>query len=125
MHIRSKTIDPLLENSDLLRVMLGNVIFQTVFLACMVRLHQFQLRYLNVQIHLFLDIWVACGKCLYLCIGKCRFIHIFAASHRGFTGHDLADEFLLVLYELSGVTVKRTFRNITKDLNLVILIALS
>ena len=65
------------------------------------------------------------GKCLDFCIGKCRFVHILTASHRGFAGHDLSDEFLFILDELPRITVKRTFRNITKYLDLIILVALS
>ena len=108
-----------------MRIMLCDVILQPVLLTGMVCLHQFQLRCLNIEIHFFFYVGITCGKCLDFCIGKCRFIHILTASHRGFTGHDLTDEFLFVLYELPGVTVKCAFRNITKDLNLVILIALS
>ena len=124
-HISSKAFDTFLENSDLMRIMLCDVILQPVFLTGMVCLHQFQLRYLNIEIHLFLYVGISCGKCLDLCIGKCRFIHILTASYRRFTGHDLSDEFLLILYELPRVTVKRTFRNITKNLYLIILVALS
>lgn len=65
------------------------------------------------------------GRAVDLRIGKCRFIHILTASYRRFTGHNLSDEFLLILNELPRVTVKCTFRNITKYLDLIILVALS
>ena len=103
----------------------GSVKFQPVLLTGMVCLHQFQLRYLNIEIHFFFYVGITCGKCLDFCIGKCRFVHILTASHRGFAGHDLSDEFLFILDELPRITVKRTFRNITKYLDLIILVALS
>ena len=108
-----------------MRIMLCDVILQPVLLTGMVCLHQFQLRYLNIEIHFFFYVGITCGKCLDFCIGKCRFVHILTASHRGFAGHDLSDEFLFILDELPRITVKRTFRNITKYLDLIILVALS
>ena len=99
-HISGKTFDTFLENSDLMRIMLCDVILQPVFLTGMVCLHQFQFRYLNIEIHLFFYVGITCCKCLNLRIGKCRFVHILTASHRGFTGHDLSDKFLLILNEL-------------------------
>ena len=44
-------------------------------------------------------------------ISKCCFIHILTASYRRFTCHDLADEFLLVFYDLPRITVKGGSRN--------------
>ena len=124
-HISGKTFDTFLENSDLMRIMLCNIVLHAVLLTGMICLHQFQFRYLNIEIHLFFYVRITCGKCLDLRIGKCRFVHILTASYRRFAGHNLSDEFLLILYELPLVTVKRTFRNITKYLDLIILVALS
>ena len=64
-------------------------------------------------------------KCLDLCIGQCRIIHIFTGPDRGFTGHDLADELLLVLQNLPHVRIKCIFRNVPEDLYLLILVSLS
>ena len=105
--------------------MLCDIVLHAVLLTGMVCLHQFQFRYLNIEIHLFFYVGIACCKCLDLRIGKCRFIHILTASYRGFTGHNLSDKFLLILDELPRITVKCTFRNITKYLDLIILVALS
>ena len=50
--------------------------------------------------HLFLNVRITCCQCLDLCIGKSHLVDILTASDRRFTGHDLPDEFLLILDEL-------------------------
>ena len=108
-----------------MRIMLCDVTPQPVFLTGMVCLHQFQLRYLNIEIHFFFYVRITCGKCLDLCIGKCRFIHILTASYRRFTGHNLSDEFLLILNELPRIRIECIFRYIPEYFHSLIPVALA
>ena len=91
----------------------------------MVCFQQFQFGNLNIQIHLFLNIWVSGSKCFYLCIRQGGFINILTGTNRGFTGHDLAYELLLVFNDLPGVTVKGSFCHIAENLYFWILVALA
>ena len=124
-HICLKSPNPLLQNFDLLRIILCNVILQPVDLTGMVCFHQFQPGHLNIQIHLFLDIRISGSKCFDLGISKCCFIHILTASYRRFTCHDLADEFLLVFNHLPRITIEGSFCHITKNRHGIISVTLS
>ena len=115
----------LFRGSDLHRVTLGNVRFQTVNLAGMAGFEKFQLTHLNVQVHLLLDVRIACGQRFDFRIGKRRIVHIFRRTHRRFGCHDLADELLLILQKLPHVRIKRIFGDITINFHLLVLVALT
>ena len=82
------------------------LVLQAVLLALVVGLHELQTGYLHVQVHTLLDARVPGAQGLDLGKGKRRFIHIITGAHRTFAGHDLADEFLLVLHGLPEIGVE-------------------
>ena len=66
LNVRCHAADSLFQNGYLLRVMLGDIVLKTVFLAGMVGFHQFQLGYLNIEIHFLLYIRVSGSQCFHL-----------------------------------------------------------
>ena len=109
MAVPDKNINELPMN---LFIPLGDIILQSVLLACMVCFHKLQFRHLYIQIHLFLDVRIACRQSLHLCIGQRGIVDILTASDRRFARHDLPDELLLVLDQLPAVGIKCPFRDI-------------
>ena len=91
----------------------------------MVGLQQLQPGHVHIQIHAFLDARVPGAQGLDLGKGKRRLVHIVAASHRAFTGHDLRNEFLLVLHRLPEVGIKRPFGDVAEHMDGLVLVALA
>ena len=54
-----KAADVALISLDFLRKEFQQPVFQPVLLALMIGLHQTQARYIHIQIHLFLNGWIA------------------------------------------------------------------
>ena len=77
--------------------MLGDIVLKTVFLAGMVGFHQFQLGYLNVEIHLLLYIRVSGSQCFHLreyagfkmAVSFDSFNHKFVMNLKGQLSHNL------------------------------------
>ena len=59
LNVSPHTAYTFFQDSDLLRVMLGDIVLKSVFLAGVVSFHQLQLGYLNIEIHLFFYIGIA------------------------------------------------------------------
>ena len=90
----------------------------------MIGFQQFQLTDLNIQIHLFLDVGIACCQCLDFGIGQRGIVHIIAGTDRGFRSHDLRNELLLIFQNLPHIRIKRIFSDITIDFHLLIPVSL-
>ena len=116
--------DPCLRFRDLLRKALADGVLQRVFLGKMIGLQQFQLGHLNVQVHFFFNHGVAAGQRLDLGIRKRLFVYIFGGANRRFTGHDLADKFLLALHKLVKVGVEGALGDIAVNVHLRVFVAL-
>ena len=125
LNIRFQSCDDALQLTDLLREIFDQVIFHPKLLALMVRFQHLQSGDFDIQIHLFFDGGVPRAQSLDFCKGQRCFIHIFAGANRGFGGHYLADEFLLVFHRLPEVRIECPFCDITVDVNLLIHIALT
>ena len=80
--VGSQSCDPFLCRGDLYWIGSGNIRLQTVFGTGMVGLHQLELTDLDIQIHLFLDIWVSSCERLDLRIRKCGIIDILTRTNR-------------------------------------------
>ena len=91
----------------------------------MVRFQHIQLTDLHIQITFFDDQRIAGSQRLDFGVAQGGFVHIIRNSGRGFAGHDLSDKFLLILHKLVEVRIKCTFRDITENFNLRILITLT
>ena len=109
---------------NLLREVLQQPVFQPVLLALVIRLHQAKAGYIHIQVHLFLDGRITGAERLDLRIGQGGFVNILTGAYRTFAGHDLGDEFLLVLHRLPEIGVKGALGNIAVNLYIRILIAL-
>ena len=57
--------------------------------------------------------------------GKRRFVHVIAGAHRRFGGHNLADEFLLVLHRLPEVGVESALGDVAVHMDSLVLVALA
>ena len=99
----------------LLRENFEQLIFEPELLAQMIGPHQLQPGHIHVQVHLFLDSRITGTQRFDLRIGQCRLIHVLAGTHRALTGHNLADELLLVFYRLPKVGVKRSLGDVAVD----------
>jgi len=102
LQVRFKALDKAFVFFNLLREVFEQLVLQTILFALVVGFHQLQAGYLHIQIHTLFDTGVSGTQSLDLGKGKCCFVHIIAASHRRFRGHNLADEFLLVFHRLVG-----------------------
>ena len=91
----------------------------------MVGFQQLQLGHLNVQVHFFFNHGVAAGQRLDLGIRKRLLIHIFGGADRRFTGHNLADKFLLALHKLVKVGVEGAFGDVAVNVHLRVFITLA
>ena len=91
----------------------------------MVGFEQFQLRNLNVKIHLFLNHGIAAGQRLDLGVGKRLLVHIFGGTHRAFAGHNLRNEFLLALHQLIEVSIKGALGDIAVNVYFGVFVALA
>ena len=109
---------------DLCREIFQQLILQPVLLALVVCFQHFQSCHIHIQIHLFPDQRIARAQRFDLRIGKGLLIHIVTGAYRRFTGHDLADEFLLVLQCLIEVSVEGSLRHILEDFDLRVLVSL-
>ena len=87
-------------------------------MALEVCLHQLQLRYIDIELHLLLDAWVSNAEGLHLGVAQDRLIHVFATSQRRPARHHLADELLFVLDGLVQVGIEGVFRDVPVDVNL-------
>ena len=117
--------NPFGEARDLLRVFTQHQFLQGVHLVQIAGLEHIQLCHLHIQVALFNDKRVSGGQRLDLGIAESRFVHIVRHTDGGFAGHDLGDEFLLVLHQLVEVSVKRTLGHIAEDLHLLVIVALA
>ena len=90
----------------------------------MICLQHLQPCYIHVQIHLLPDQRIAGAECLDLRIGKCLLIHIVTGTDRRSAGHDLADEFLLVLQRLIQIGVECPLCHVLENLHLRVLVSL-
>ena len=94
-------------------------------LGNMVRFQHFQPRNLNIQIHLLLNLGVACRQRLDLRVGQRRVVHVLTGAHRAFARHNLRNELLLGFQYLPHIGVERAFRHIAENLHFWIHIALT
>ena len=90
----------------------------------MVGFQHFQFRHLHIQVHLFLDERISGAQCLDLRIRQSLLVYIITGTHRGFGGHNLRDESLLVLQGLKQVAVKSSFCDIVEHLDFLVHVAL-
>ena len=72
----------LLDCSNLNRICPGNISFEPVSVAGVVRFQQLQFAHLNIQIHLFLDVWISGCQCFDFSVRKSGIINIFTGAHR-------------------------------------------
>ena len=123
-HIGFQCFDLTLCHSDFSRIAARNIRFQTINLTGVISLQQFQLTDLNIQVHLFLNVGIACCQCLDFGIGQRGIVHIIAGTDRRFRGHDLAYKLLLIFQNLPHIRIKRIFSDVTIDFHLLIPISL-
>ena len=88
-HIGFQPGDKALIFFDLLREGFQQLVLQPVLLALVVGLQQLQPGHVHIQIHALLDARVPGAQRLDLRKGQRRLVHIVAAPHRRFGGHDL------------------------------------
>ena len=116
---------PLLKISNLLWEVMDNRVFQGIPLAQVVRFQELQTGYLNVQIHLLLDVGISRAQSLDLGIGQRMLVNVLRRPNRAFARHDLPDELLFALHQLIQVAVEGVLRHVGIDLNLRILVTLT
>lgn len=117
--------DALLQRGDLLGKILDNLVLQGVLLAQVAGLDELQLLDRHIQVHLLLDLRVSRAKGLDLSVRECGLVNVFRRPHRGFGGHNLADELLLALYQLIEIGIKGVLGDIGVDLHLRVFVALA
>ena len=123
-HIGFQCFDLALCHSDFSRIAARNIRFQTINLTGVIGFQQLQFADLNIQIHLFLDVGIACCQCLDLGIGQRGIVHIITGADRGFGSHDLAYKLLFIFQNLPHIRIKRIFRDVTIDFHLLIPVSL-
>ena len=123
IHVGLQPLNVALVLPDLLREILHQAVLQLILLALMGRFHDFQPGHVHIQLHALLDAGVPGTQGLDLGIGQRRLVHILAGTHRGFRGHDLRNEFLLVLHCLPQVGVKGPLGDITVHMDFLIFVA--
>ena len=99
-------------------------IFQSEPLIQVVRFQHIQLTDFHIQIAFLDDQGVAGSQSLDFGITQGGFVHVICDTGGSLAGHDLGDELLLVFHQLVQICVKGIFRDITKDFNLRVLVAL-
>ncbi|CUO68611.1 Uncharacterised protein [Flavonifractor plautii] len=125
LHILLKSGDKALALLNLLREMAQHIVLHLELLALMVRFQDAQAGHVNVQVHLLPDEGIASAQGLDLRIGKGGLVHVLAGAHRGFGGHDLRNEFLLVLHRLPQVGIEGALSDIAVDMHFLVLVALA
>jgi hypothetical protein len=123
LHIRLDVGDGLLRTGNLLGIVFQQVVLHAELLVLMVRPHDFQPCDLRVQLHALLDAGIARAQGLDLGVGQGRLVHVLAGAQRRPAGHDLADEFLLILQGLPQIGVECRFGDVTVDMHLLVHIA--
>ena len=106
--------------SHLLGVVFQRLILHLILHGGVVGLQHFQLRHLHVQVHLFPNPVVPGGKSLDLGVGQGGGVHILGGPGGGFAGHNLTDEFLLVLHQPPVIGVKGALGDILVHPHLLI-----
>ena len=125
LDVVSVALLPLLQIPDFLRELMDDLILQGIPLAQMVGLEKLQSRNLNVQIHLLLDVRIACTEGLDLGIRQRLLVNVLRRTHRALARHNLPDELLLAFHQLIKVAVKGVLRHVGIDLYFRILITLT
>mgnify|MGYP000665293672 CR=1 FL=1 len=123
VHIGKIALNRLLILGNLLRQRLNDLILQGVPLAEVVGFQEPETLHINVQVHLLPDEGIASAQGLDLRIGKGGLVHVLAGAHRGFGGHDLRNEFLLVLHRLPQVGIEGALSDIAVDMHFLVLVA--
>ena len=123
-HIGFQSFDLPLCRSNFSWIPTRNIGFQTINLTGVIGFQQFQFADLNIQIHLFLDVGIACCQCLDFGIGQRGIVHIIAGTDRRFGSHDLGNELLLIFQNLPHIRIKRIFSDVTIDFYLLIPVSL-
>ena len=80
------------------RIFFQNHVLQRILLAQVAGFEHIELAHLHIQIALFDDKRIAGGQGFDLRVTEGCFVHIVCHTHRRFGGHNLRNEFLLVLY---------------------------
>ena len=124
-HIGFKACDKSFALLNLFGKITQEVIFQTILLTLVVRFHQLQASYVHIQVHLFLNAFIACTQSFDLRIGECGFINIITGTDGRFARHNLADELLLVLQGLPQVRIEGCLGNVAVDVNFGVHVALA
>ena len=124
-HIGFKTCDKAFALLNLFGEITQEVIFQTVLLTLVVCFHQLQASYVYIQVHLFLNAFIACTQSFDFRIRQCGFINIITGTNGRFARHNLADELLLVFKCLPQVRIESRLGNITVDVNFGVHVALA
>ena len=122
-HIGLQSLDEALVLGDLLRKIFQKVVLHLELLALVGRLHNFELGHVHIQLHALFDTGVSGAQGLDLRIGQRRLIHILTGPGRGFAGHDLRNEFLLVLHGLPEVSVEGPLRDIAVHMHILVVVA--
>ena len=124
-HIGFKACDKSFALLNLFGEITQEIIFQTVLLTLVVCFHQLQASHVHIQVHLFLNAFIACTESFNFRIGQCGFINIITGTDGRFARHNLTDKLLLVLQGLPQVRIEGRFGNITIDVNFGVHVALA
>ena len=124
VHILLQGGDEALGLLDLLREVTQHIVLHAELPALVIRLEDFQPGHVDVQVHFLLDKGVPGAQGLDLGIGQGGFVHVVAGAHRGFGGHNLGNELLLILHRLPQIAVEGALGDIAVDVNLLVAVAL-
>ena len=125
LHVLLKSGDKALALPDLLREVAQHIVLHLELLALMVRFQNAQAGHINVEVHLLPDERIARAQGFDLRIGKGGLVHVLAGAHRGFGGHNLRDELLLILHRLPQVRIEGALGDIAVDMHFLVLVALT
>ena len=124
LHIFLKSGNEALGLLDLFREVAQHIVLHAELPALVIRLEDFQSGDINIQVHLLLDKWISGAQGLDLRVGQGGFVHVVAGAYRGFGGHDLRDELLLVLHRLPQIAVEGALGDVAVDMYLLVAVAL-
>ena len=116
--------DQRLLSLNLFGIIFEKPVFQAVVLGLETGAEHFQLRHLDVEIHLFLDARISGRQRFDFRVRKDGLVHVLAAARRRLARHNLRDEFGLVLDKLPVVTVKCVLRHIAEYFDLRVAVSL-
>ena len=110
---------------DFLRIVFQRFVLHFILHGGVVGFQHFQLRHLHIQLHLLPDTVVSGSQGLDLGIGEGGGVHILSGPGGGFAGHNLTDEFLLVLHQPPVVGVKGALGDVLEHFDRFVHVALA